>query len=116
MKNEKEIAEIWKVLRPLLKKFNMTNWDVKVAYSPVAKPENFAEVETVYQTRSVKIVVYCLKDLKDTLTHELVHSQIGLIGDYYEEVLDGMIEIIKAQGSKMEEFAVDNMNKVMSNE
>ena len=106
--------EIRKVLEELLKRLNMEDWDIKLAYEPNKDKEDCAEVAELYaHYKSAKII--CIQEKSSTweeiLFHELMHCKLGTLTKNYTEALDKMMELVQNIITNGEEQVVEDLTK-----
>jgi len=110
--NIEKAKELQKITQKLLKRLNMSDWFIRLAYCPKEDCEIQAEVEKLFAFhKSAKIICYTSKEeeWEEILFHELMHCKLGIITKNYDEALEKMSEIIQNLIQNSEETLVGDL-------
>ena len=112
MANENKVhKKVRKQINHTLKRLGMEDWNVELAFDLDAESAVFAEVIPIYNTKRCRMIIYNLKDLEDTLIHELLHCKMAGLVDAYDEALEGYHKAIKSLIENQEETLVNDLAK-----
>jgi hypothetical protein len=103
--------KVRKQINHTLKRLGMEDWNVELAFDLDTEKTEFAEVIPVYNTKCYRMIIYNLKDLEDTLIHELLHCKMAGLVDAYDDALEKYHMAVKSLIESQEETLVNDLAK-----